>query len=531
MRRYRRAVAAGVAIALLAAGCTNNGGSSGGDQPQRPINQVSERLTDHPSPNEHQWGQGVDTYPAATDFQISQYGEAPTPHPDVTYAEDVVMVGGGAAAVRGLAADGLTWLIDPAAPRVEQLAVGKVMFLTGNVVGRVLALQARGSDLAVLLGPVNITEVVTNANLAIEGFALDAVPAYVSVGEPFWDACELLTPPPDSPSAPPDECDPATLPPLPTEFGTAPEPLPETTKVPQPSSDPEPLAPGGPPIDELRPVEVGTLCCADGVGTDFFIDGGGVKAEGTVKLKMSKPTLGFVLDISGGEVKRAQLSISGGMGLHMQFAAGTDNGSNLRRTFRVPVDARFPLGSVLGIPLTATLTQSVTLKTSFNDKLGNIKAVGDWDFNRTLNFGYTNGSFGLDMVDSITVNTSLIDNVTGYNHALLAGGSTLYDVKLTVGIGAFGFTAGVYIGLSAKVLAMTTSAIVPHVSCRVGELDLNVTYGIGYSIPPLAGKIINAFLSIINVSPIALENTIGDSANLLRKRAIAPEIDLCMHLK
>jgi len=59
-----------------------------------------------------------------------KYGLAPDPHADVTYQPDVVVVGGGANSVRSADADGLTFTLDPGAPRINDLAIGKVMVLT-----------------------------------------------------------------------------------------------------------------------------------------------------------------------------------------------------------------------------------------------------------------------------------------------------------------------------------------------------------------------------------------------------------------
>src|SRR5205823_13040523 len=77
-----------------------------------------------------------------------RYGRGRTPDPRVAYQPDVVIVGGGADSVRSWSQDGLTWTIKGDAPGVDQLAPGKIMFVTSLGVGRVLAIQPSGSDRA-----------------------------------------------------------------------------------------------------------------------------------------------------------------------------------------------------------------------------------------------------------------------------------------------------------------------------------------------------------------------------------------------
>lgn len=65
----------------------------------------------------------------------STYGYGPRDDPAVEYQPDVVRVGGGAQAIRSASADGLIWTLDPTAPGVDQLAVGKVAFVTSRPSG------------------------------------------------------------------------------------------------------------------------------------------------------------------------------------------------------------------------------------------------------------------------------------------------------------------------------------------------------------------------------------------------------------
>ena len=61
-----------------------------------------------------------------------KYGLAPTRSKSIRYQPNVVIVEGGADAIRGLSTDGLVWIIDANAPGASDVAVGKIIFVTGR---------------------------------------------------------------------------------------------------------------------------------------------------------------------------------------------------------------------------------------------------------------------------------------------------------------------------------------------------------------------------------------------------------------
>lgn len=75
------------------------------------------------------------------------------------------MVGGGADSVKSVSDTGAVWTINASAPRASELAVGKVMFLTSRGMGRVAAIEKRGTDFVVTLGPADITDVIREGRL------------------------------------------------------------------------------------------------------------------------------------------------------------------------------------------------------------------------------------------------------------------------------------------------------------------------------------------------------------------------------
>src|ERR1700682_2287140 len=102
-----------------------------------------------------------------------KYGIAPVPDNTVTYQPDVIIVGGGAEAIRAQNPNGFMWTIDGDAPHARELAPGKVFFMTGRAVGRVLDVRKDGADLIVTVGPVTLTEIFREAHIHIENMPID----------------------------------------------------------------------------------------------------------------------------------------------------------------------------------------------------------------------------------------------------------------------------------------------------------------------------------------------------------------------
>ncbi|WP_326550426.1 hypothetical protein [Micromonospora sp. NBC_01813] len=425
-----------------------------------------------------------------------RYGAAPTPHPDVTYQPDVVIVGGGAYSVRSVAADTFTWRIDPAAANADQLAPGKVMFLTGRAVGRVVDVRRDGDDLAVAIGPVDITEVIRDGTFS----SAEPVPLAAAVAYPEAAASWSETTDDDSGT---------------TDGGGG-------------AAD---GASGGLLVPAAAKAAAGLsakpICCASGVGADFTYASDSVRLVGKVLLKMNTPKASFHLEIQGARVTRAELQIQGAAALRVEINGATSNGQNIHRRIPIPVDFSVPIGSVLGVPFSATVTQVIGVKTAFSAKNGNIKATGEWSLNRSIGFGYANGAFGVHAPSSIGVDQSLINSITGISVGV--NGLILdYHAKFQVGLGALGFTAGLYFELTVT-LGMTigSAAGAPIEVCRSAQLGLWASYGVGYTIPAALATVINTFLQLFNAKPIPKQGGVGNTKNLYDKYAVHPDVPIC----
>ena len=96
------------------------------------------------------------------------YGIAPKRDPRVVYAPDVILMEEGDKAIKMAASDGMTWVFDAAAPHVNELQEGKIVFATGRAVGRIGQITRAGGTVSVKLAPVQITEVIHQGHFLID---------------------------------------------------------------------------------------------------------------------------------------------------------------------------------------------------------------------------------------------------------------------------------------------------------------------------------------------------------------------------
>ncbi|WP_433280544.1 hypothetical protein [Micromonospora sp. CA-244673] len=437
-----------------------------------------------------------------------RYGPAPAPGPDVTLQPDVVIVGGGGRSVRSVSADGLTWRLDAAARNADRLAPGKVMFVTGRGVGRVLDLAESGGDLLVTIGPVDITEVVRDGSFASRDLTLDD-PVVYPAGEPSW----------------------AEEPPAPRRTLGRSRPLLAPSA---PGTQPAPQR-GGRGDARAHGYQLYTTCCTDGVGAHFAYDDGGVRLVGTVTLTFARPDASFHLDIGGGTVTRAELEITGGFGIKVDFEGGISDGRNHKKVFPVPVDISFPIGLAAGIPLSFTVTQTLEVATAFGARSGTVKGSGEYALAGKLGFGWANGSVGPRVDRSFQRRSSLLNSLTGVPVGVM-GLVIRHGVRFTVGISAFLFTAGVYFELTTSYGATLGSALgAPYALCRGVGIGVRATFGVGYRILEPVVQVINKFLSLLSPSrapaipPVAA--TAGPSwhSDVYRNEEVVPSVPICGH--
>jgi hypothetical protein len=510
---------------------------------------------------------------------VERWGAAPRPGPEVTLQPDVIIVGGGGKAIRNATEDGLTYYLDPAAPRAGDLTRGSVMFVTGRVVGRVLDVRRAGADLAVTIGPVSLTEIFRDIDLTSSAPVDLSAPASYPAGEPFWGS-QLAGPEQAGPSG--LRNGPAALIPAgrATDRAAAPSSAigapggsggsggPAGSGAPGgsggsggsalPDLPRGPMLPALPPSGSLPAVparaaqalpsadalgkQVGSsglrltpVCCDGGVGTHFSYDRNGVRAVGDVQLQITRPTVDFVLKISGGTLIEAGLRVNGAAGLKVSVtAARQDSDAQINEKVAIPLDFSVPL-SAFGIPLSAVVNQWVVVKSAFSAKTGVIAISGEYSLKAGLGFSYRNGSFSAAAPASLTVRQSINDTMDGLSLGPM-GVVLSYQARFLVGVGAFGFTAGVYFGLTASlgitrgsdagVFAPGTGGT-QRIVCRSTRLSLYANYGVGYSIPAPVADLINLFLKVFRTTPIERTGGIGGQAKIFDKQTFTPDLKVC----
>ena len=114
-----------------------------------------------------------------------KFGVAPKRDPSVEYQPDIILMENGDKAIKSVASDGLTWTFDANAPQVSDFQEGKIVFATGRAVGRVLSLNRQGDSVKVILGPVQLTDVIRNGNFQMnENIDLNNMISYVAPDYP-----------------------------------------------------------------------------------------------------------------------------------------------------------------------------------------------------------------------------------------------------------------------------------------------------------------------------------------------------------
>ncbi len=274
-------------------------------------------------------------------------------------------------------------------------------------------------------------------------------------------------------------------------------------------------------------MKVSASCCTGGASVTFNYFQAQFKATGTLTLTMDKPSAVFDLEISGGKVKLAKLEVTGGFGIKVDFAGATQIFANLNREIAVPVDFSIPFASILGVPLSATVNQEITIATDFHSKDGNITALGEWGIGGSLGFTYRSGFWSFDAPHTLQKKKSLTDSIQGISIGVTRF-SVGYDVKVTVGIGAWGFTAGPYFGLHVTAtVARGSAAGGPIAECNSAAVDIYARYGVGWTIPPTVANLVNFFLKKFKATPIKTHGGIGRNSRTFSATDYSPNTHIC----
>src|SRR5665213_623994 len=483
---------------------------------------------------------GADTpasVPASSSTQIlsdaeSRYGVSPKLDPRVTYQSDVIVMEHGAEAIRAPTADGFTWTIDGAAQGASSIEPGKILFATGRVVGRVLKVERKGSDFAVTLGPIELTDVIKEAHIDYSG-PIDPATMLVYPAPVGYPGTTL-----DRNAPEPAATDPtaqrmrhpsmqvlAAYRSRPCAAEEEKEPPPFAAKLTVYFDDTRSPRPAGCDRTESRGrlmrVSTGISDIAailmngfqilpdvsQGLGATVnydFPQNKNIKFMAHARLRLDSPRFTFKLDISNGRLKTAAVELAGVGALDVGIEGGTYGAfKNVNQAFAIPLDISFPMPVI--VPFAATFHQSILIETMFTAQQAVIRANGEYKFGGTITAGIVNGSATATAPLFVSTEQNLANSLTGVSlgvNGLVIG----YGGKFIVGLGALGLVVGPYasINISAGMTKGSDAqgAMVGY-TCRSATLDLFMDYGVGMAIPTWSATAINTFLSIFHAKPIS----------------------------
>jgi len=442
-----------------------------------------------------------------------RYGIAPVPSNAVTYRPDVIIVGGGPDVIRSQSGSGFIWTIDASAPHADELQEGKILFLTNRAVGRVLALQRTENALVVALGPVDLTEIVSEAHIHIPETPIDlneAIPYTLSEVPGQQIHIDDNTIPSGGAVAP------AVYRRQTSTFGS-------------PSS--AHLLPVRDQANGSGQVKFTTTAVANdsGVGMQAVTNGGGLTLSASVLVHITHPTIRLDLDIQPSGLKTAVLELGGAAGLTWKFAAGSKNQVDAlvdAHDLLIP-DTDFVLNLLMdaktaALPISATFRQRMLVKSALGVRKSTLSATGDYSFKGSFKVGYENGAWTASgPAEGFRASRTLVDTTEGSSVAITA--MTLgHELTFIAGVGAVGFTAGPYVNFDTAIGVERMSDI-GVLKCNAAVLTVKVGGGAGYSIPRSITQAINYILRLFGskkqiagyggvaiVKPTTVVNTTGN---------------------
>jgi hypothetical protein len=374
-----------------------------------------------------------------------RYGDGITNYAGVTYQPNVVLIGGGASAVRGRSPEGLTWTIAGNAPGVSDLRVGKIMLATTFAAGRVLKVTRAGRNVKVVLGPAGLTDIFRDA-------VFDS-PKPVRLAKPLVYQTTL-------PAKPKKRRAQAGA----TAFATSP------------------------------------VCCAGGIGVQIGYDNGSTgRLSASVRLYLEQPTVDFRLEIRGGNLIEAGFELKGVGGLRYDVRGATmDSSGNVKSgPLTVPGSLTIPLAG----PLALTLTQSLQVSMQLGGR-ATLHAFGDYPIRGKIAFGYKSGGSQAEKI-SVSEAQPLQKNTLSLGVGVNAI-SLGWKVRATVGIGLAGFSAGVWYALAPGIAIVADGSHLMSLKfgCVTSALAVNQGFGVGFTMPEFVRSVVNAFLGAVGAAPV-----------------------------
>jgi hypothetical protein len=467
-----------------------------------------------------------------------RYGVSPTRNDShFVYEDNVVLVEHGAETIRSLSTNGLTWTIDANAPHADEIKPGKIVFLTSRAVGRVLSAERKDNELAVIFGPVELTDVFKEAHVPInEPIDLDSMITSSAPDYPGTDALpetSQLTPPPYGWSAsrtgriPVYGDQPWRPSPGPVDFSVSVlatsgsgNNRPDGSRLTMAvfplrrAADLVAFAQNQPPQAKPREIEVKDLkltpFCCGGLGMRASYLKNGLQFNAEAALQLEKPAVVGRLEILPGKRITAELELQGAAGYWIKVVSSSSAGVdwNIFRDIQIPIEIWMPLHIFAGgppIPLNLTFRQHFIIKTQFSAKNSAMTAGTQYKLKGSIRMGFREGSFNID-APIFAENHGLVASIRGLSLGANALPTIALQGKVIVGIGAFGFVTGPFVGYSFSAGIVRGSdqgyAVGMVQTCRAAYLAVSANAGLGYAMPRAVTNGINFFLRALNLGEI-----------------------------
>jgi hypothetical protein len=424
-----------------------------------------------------------------------QFGIAPKRDSRVTYASDVIVMEQGDKAIKSTGRDGMTWTFDARAPHVNEFQEGKIIFATSRAVGRIAHLQTSGDTVTVLLAPVQITDVIDTGRFLISQ-DLDLGSAII-YSAPDFPAVQDVTPASKPASWQPSEDGGGwRFVPIGAEL-----PVQSIVGVAQSLSGltaPPPALKGlASPVNLTDYLKAGVLAGSDGsVGMFYHYGDHGVYMDASAKLILGSAHVDFVLDIFSKRISTWGMKLSGAASLVLQVQTHSDLDRflNAHQKVAIPMDISVPI-PIGGVPFALTFHESFLLSTAFSAKRSILNANGEYTLSGNVFVGWRGGSPVFNTFSAVTAKTDLGNSIEGLSvgmNSLVAG----FSIRPMIGIGAFGFNTGVYVGVDFSGSVLKQSDVV-LAACRGGYMKGIIDSGVGYQLSTglvyLVNKILKAF--------------------------------------
>jgi hypothetical protein len=224
----------------------------------------------------------------------------------------------------------------------------------------------------------------------------------------------------------------------------------------------------------------------------------------SLALYVNHPSVSWDLNITTKGIETAKFQLHGASGLEIHFQAESPAGvsGNIHREFLVPVDLSFP---ILGaqVPIALTVHQSFLVSTAFTAKDATVSATGTYGFTGMLTMECHYSHCDASAPTVWTVDHSILDSIDGKSlgvNALIIG----YEARIIVGIGAYGFVTGPYLGYGVFLGVTRGSDASDFITkpCRRADMAISMHVGVGYSMPQKVTDAINFILRALNAKEI-----------------------------